>query len=194
MNLSQTLKDLTLQEYITLGYIILVALGALNINIYYSAFDVNIFDFISVSDILLAPINMLFLDYKYTGFLFLKIGFITFLFKYLIQGLNYLINKFIPNLKKPITIGYQPFIIFMLLFSYLFLKMSTEMAESVASSIDKKDFKLTKTITFTDNTQKDVRVIAVTSVYIFYFGKGDSQVNISPLSNVKTIQRNNIPY
>ena len=192
MGVNKFLKNLAIQDYITLGYLYLVLLGTLNIVIYYSSFNINIFDYISITDILLAPINMLFLDYKNTAMIIVVIWIISYTLKFAFVG----VNKFIENLSskydKPFKgIIYQPVIMFVILFSYIFLVLSINMSERVSARVTNKTYKLYTKLTFTDNTQKDVYVVATTSMYLFYVEQGESVVTVMPISgNVKSIKDN----
>jgi hypothetical protein len=76
MSINKLSKEFSIQDYITIGYLYLVLIGVINIAIYYSSFNINIFDYIAISDILLAPINMLFLDYMNTLMILIIIGII----------------------------------------------------------------------------------------------------------------------
>lgn len=182
-------KDLGIQDYITLGYLYLVVLGVINIVIYYSAFNINIFDYIAITDILLAPINMLFLDYINTLEIILAIMIFCYLMKFVFVGINRLIENISTKLNKSLKkVVYKPLIVFIVLFSYIFLNMS--MAEYVSLQIKSKSHRPNTTITFVDNTQKNVRVIATTSLYVFYAEKGEDLITITPISgNVKSIKR-----
>lgn len=190
MGINKSFKDLGIQDYITLGYLYLVLLGVVNIVIYYSSFNINIFDYISISDILLAPINMLFLNYKFTAMIIVVIGIVSYLLKFVFWGINQLIEEIANRFNKPTKgIVYQPVIAFIVLFSYIFLVLSTNMAKGVSSRVEDKSYKLNTTLTFADNTQKDVFVIATTSVYLFYVEKGEDVVSIMPISgNVKSMK------
>lgn len=190
MDINKFLKELAIQDYITLGYLYLVLLGIINISIYYDSFNINIFDYISISDILLAPVNMLFLSYKNTAIIIIIIGVISYLSKFIFFGINKLFEKITTKFNKPATqIIYQPVIIFIIIFSYIFLVLSIEMADSVYSKIKNGTYNLNTTFTFTDNTKKDVYVIATTSLYLFYVEKGETVVTIMPISgNVKSIK------
>lgn len=192
MGVNKFLKDLAIQDYITLGYLYLVLLGTVNIVIYYSGFNINIFDYISITDILLAPINMLFLDYKNTAMIVVVIWIISFALKFAFVGVNKLIENIASKYNKPIkTIIYQPVIVFVILFSYIFLVLSINMADRVSSRITNKTYKLYTKLTFTDNTQKDVYVVATTSMYLFFVEQGESVVTVMPISgNVKSIKDN----
>ena len=190
MGINKSFKDLGIQDYITLGYLYLVLLGVVNIVIYYSSFNINIFDYISISDILLAPINMLFLNYKFTAMIIVVIGIASYLLKFVFWGINQLIEEIANKFNKPTKgIVYQPVIAFVVLFSYIFLVLSTNMAKGMSSRVEDKSYKLNTTLTFADNTQKDVFVIATTSVYLFYVEKGEDVVSIMPISgNVKSMK------
>jgi hypothetical protein len=190
METNKFFKELAIQDYITLGYLYLVLLGIVNIVIYYSSFDINIFDYIAITDILLAPINMLFLSYEYTLMVIIVIGIVSYLSKFIILGINKLIEKISNNYNWSVRkITFPPVIVFIILFTYIFLKLSVNMADGVSEKVKNKTFKLTTTLTFADNTQKDVRVIATTSMYIFYVEKGEDVVTIMPISgNLKSMK------
>jgi hypothetical protein len=190
MDTNKFFKELAIQDYITLGYLYLVVLGIVNIVIYYSSFDINIFDYIAITDILLAPINMLFLSYEYTLMVIIVIGIVSYLSKFVLLGINKLIEKISNNYNWSVKrIAFPPMIVFIILFTYIFLELSINMADAVSSKVKSKTFKLTTTITFADNTQKDVRVIATTSMYLFYVEKGEDVVTIMPISgNLKSMK------
>lgn len=191
MNINKFFKELSIQDYITFGYLYLVVLGTINIVIYYSSFDINIFDYIAVTDILLAPINMLFLDYEFTGIIIIFILLLTFISKFILLAINGLIENIGKKFNKTLRpLTYQPVLIFVILFSYIFLVLSINMAEGVSLKIKNKTYSHSKTLIFTDNTQKDAYVFATTSVYIFFIVKGEELVTIMPISgNIKSIKK-----
>jgi hypothetical protein len=190
MSINKLSKEFSIQDYITIGYLYLVLIGVINIAIYYSSFNINIFDYIAISDILLAPINMLFLDYMNTLMILIIIGIISYLSKFLFLGINKLFENYSNKINKPIpTIVYRPEIMFILLFSYIFLVMSINMTNRVNTKVKNMTYKLNTTLTFSDNSQKDVYVIAITSVYLFYVEKGEDMVTIVPIGgNVKSMK------
>lgn len=190
MNNNKFLKELAIQDYITLGYLYLVVIGIINIVIYYSSFSINIFDYIAITDILLAPVNMLFLNFKFTVMIIVIIGVVSYVFKFVFLGISEIIEKIANKFNKSIKgVVYQPVILFLILFSYIFLELSINMAEGVSSKVSNKTYKLNTTLTFADNTQKDVYVIATTSIYLFFVEKGENTVTIMPISgNIKSIK------
>jgi hypothetical protein len=190
MNINKFLKELSIQDYITLGYLYLVILGVVNIVIYYSSFNINIFDYIAISDILLAPINMLFLNYKNTAMIILVIGTIAYLSKFVFWGINKIIEMIAIHFNKPIkSIVYHPIIVFIILFSYKFLILTIEMTNRVDAKVKNMTYKLNTTLTFSNNTQKDVYIMATTTVYIFYVEKGEDIVTIMPIvGNIKSMK------
>ncbi len=192
MGVNKFLKDLAIQDYITLGYLYLVILGTINIVIYYSSFNINIFDYITITDILLAPINMLFLDYKNTAMIIVVIWIISYTLKFAFVGVNKLIENLAHKYNRPFkVIIYQPVIVFVILFSYVFLVLSINMSERVSSRVTNKTYKLYTKLTFTDNSQKDIYVVATTSMYLFFVEQGESVVTVMPISgNIKSIKDN----
>jgi hypothetical protein len=190
MSINKSFKELAVQDYITLGYLYLVLLGVLNIIIYYSSLNINIFDYIAITDILLAPINMLFLDYQATAMTIIVIGIITYLSKFVFMAVNIILENMANKINKPIRkIAYQPLLVFIVLFSHKFLVLSVEMANYVSTKVKNITYKLNTTLTFADNSQKDVYVMATTSLYIFYVEKGEAVVTITPISgNIKSVK------
>ncbi len=190
METNKFLKEFAIQDYITLGYLYLVILGVVNIVIYYTGFNINIFDYIAITDILLAPINMLFLSYEYTAMIIIVIGIISYLLKFVFLGINKLTEKIADEFSKPLKkIVYQPMIVFIILFSYKFLVLSIDMGHRVSSKVKNRTYKLNTTLTFVDNTKKDVYVIATTSMYLFYVEKGEDIVTIVPIvGNVRAVK------
>lgn len=191
MTTTSFFKNLSVQEYIALGYLYLVLIGVINIVLYYSSLGVNIFDYIAITDILLAPINMLFLDYRYTLIVVLVIFLASYLLKFAFLGVNKMLETTAQKANRPARkIAYHPIITFTILFSYVFLVLSSNMAESVSSRVKNKSYRLNTVLTFADNTQKEVSVVATTSVYIFYVEAGEDVVTIAPIGgNVKAIKR-----
>lgn len=191
MNINKFFKELSIQDYITLGYLYLVILGIINIVIYYSSFEINIFDYISITDILLAPVNMLFLSYEFTAMVIIAVGILSYLSKFLAIGVKYILEKWAIKFNKPsISVAFSPVLVFILLFSYVFLVLSVDMAESVKQRVDTKTFKSNTILTLSDNSQKNVKVIATTSMYLFYVELGENIVNIMPIGgNVKSIKK-----
>ncbi len=188
MNVNKLFRSLSIQDYITFGYLYLVILGIVNIVIYYSRFNINIFDFIGVSDILLAPINMLFLNYTFTILLLVFIGFLTLMLKFIFLGINELLSKLAIKYNKPKTeIPFFPPMVFVLLFTISFLFLSVNMTDGVYEKVKSKNFNMNTKLTFADNTTEEVYVIATTSMYMFYIEKGQEVVTIMPLNgNLKS--------
>jgi hypothetical protein len=190
MTTTNFFKNLSVQEYIALGYLYLVLIGVINIVLYYSSLGVNIFDYIAISDILLAPINMLFLDYRYTLAVVLVISLVSYLLKFAFLSLDKKLETAAEKAKRPTRkIAYHPMMAFTILFSYVFLVLSANMAESVSSRVKNKSYRLNTTLTFADHTQVNVCVVATTSMYIFYVEEGEDVVTITPIGgNVKAIK------
>jgi hypothetical protein len=120
----------------------------------------------------------------------LVIGIVSYVLKFVFWGINQLIEEIANKFNKPSQgIVYQPMFAFILLFSYIFLILSTNMAKGMRSKVEDKSYKLNTTLTFADNTHQDVFVIATTSVYLFYVEKGEDVVSIMPISgNIKSIK------
>ena len=74
--------------------------------------------------------------------------------------------------------------------SCLFLGLRIGYGYKMQDRVDKGQFKLTHSLTMTDNSEKKVRIIGQNSLYVFYVTKEKRDISIIPISgNIKEIQR-----
>lgn len=57
---NQTQSSLTIQDYLSIGYVFLLVLGVFHETIYYKYLDVNILEYSSILDVLISPIALTF--------------------------------------------------------------------------------------------------------------------------------------
>jgi uncharacterized membrane protein YbaN (DUF454 family) len=189
-----------LQEYLSLGYIYLVILGIIDEVIYYNFFGVDILNYSSISDILIAPINTLLSDIR-VFIAVIVIMFLAYLFYFkLMPALHRKgkdqswYRKMVKDMDKAdakFAAMQKRIMLFMLLYlSCLFLGIRIGYGYKTKDRIDKGDFKLNHTLTLNDNSAKQVRIVGQNSLYVFYVTKEQRQVAIMPISgNIKEIRK-----
>lgn len=67
-------KKLSIQEYLSLGYIYLVVLGIISDVIYYKFFGIDILNYSTILDVLITPINIMAHDLKVPVLFIITIG------------------------------------------------------------------------------------------------------------------------
>ena len=188
-----------LQEYLSAGYVYLIFLGIIDEVIFYSFFGIDILNYSGISDILMAPINTLLSDIRVFGIVS-AVMFLIYLmyfkllpylhqksksqhwYKSLVRDMDKADAKFVAMEKRKILfIG--------IYLSCLFLGMRIGYGHKMKDRIDKGQFKLTHTLTMTDNSSKKVRIIGQNSLYVLYVTKEKRDISIIPISgNIKEIQ------
>ena len=189
-----------LQEYLSLGYVYLIILGIIDEVIYYNFLGVDILNYSSISDILIAPINTLLSDIRVfiAVIIFMLLAYL-FYFK-LMPALHKKgkdqswYRKMVKDMDKAdakFAAMQKRIMLFMLLYlSCLFLGIRIGYGYKTKNRIDKGDFKLNYTLMLNDNSSKQVRIIGQNSLYVFYVTKEQREVAIIPISgNIKEIRK-----
>ena len=189
-----------LQEYLSLGYVYLIILGIIDEVIYYNFLGVDILNYSSISDILIAPINTLLSDIR-VFIAVIVIMFLAYLFYFkLMPALHRKgkdqswYRKMVKDMDKAdakFAAMQKRIMLFMLLYlSCLFLGIRIGYGYKTKDRIDKGDFKLNHTLTLNDNSSKQVRIVGQNSLYVFYVTKEQREVAIMPISgNIKEIRK-----
>ena len=184
-------NESSIQDYLSMGYLYLLALGIFREVIYYGFLDVNILSYSNVMDVLLSPLVFLSKDLKVTGIL---IGFGIAL---------YFLSKYTHKKKQKETVEASDetplpkpdFIkgtIFLIGIGFLAFFLGTGIGSGVKQSRKLKngDFENTHQIIFSDTEEVNVKLIGSNSQFVFYVLENEKQVSISPIEgNVKKIQR-----
>lgn len=192
-------RKFSIQESLSLGYLYLILLGIISDGIYFKSFGIDILDYSGISDVMISPVNILLHDFK---ILFLFAGITAFAFL--------LIKKFIPwfhrmnrekawygkitdmskaDAKVKETNRLRDVAFVMILVTSLFVGFGLGRGEKTKQRIDQGTFKHSHVVTFSDGTNKEVRVIGQNSSFLFHISKGEKEVSISPiLSNIRSIK------
>lgn len=193
-------EKLTLQEYLSLGYIYLIVLGIISDVIYFRFLDVDILNYSAISDILLSPVNILTQSWLLAVFF---IGIIIFSYFYITVFLpkfhqKYRLKKWY-NLtgniekadKRVSSIKENKGIPFILILVFcIFLGMGVGGGSKVSYRIKNQDMEANYKIIFSNDFIKEVYVVGQNSSYLFYVLEGENKVSISAINpNIKVIQK-----
>lgn len=196
-------EKLTLQEYLSLGYIYLIVLGIISDVIYFRFLGVDILNYSTILDALISPINVLTKSLKLFFMLVCIIGMSYLLIRVLLpkyhqkyrekKWYNLLGNrekadKMVESIKVNKGI---PFLLFYIL--SMFLGVGIGQGRKVKSKIENQTFEVSHLVTFSNDLSKEVYVVGQNSLYLFYVLEGEKEVSITSINpNIKVIKRINV--
>jgi Ca2+/Na+ antiporter len=191
LGFDQRLQGMALQDYFSLGYLFLVVLGLIDNLIYYETLGINIFNYTSISDILLTPLNTIFGNYKVTFAIILALIIFYYFLKYFLKYSQEKNRKAAEKQNKEYQeLTFEPITSIIFLFMSLFLGINIGSTHKVKSNIETNNFRLNESLVFSDNTQKDVYVVGHNSTYLFYIEKNSKDINVVPISgNIKSMRK-----
>ena len=194
------LNKLSIQEYLSLGYIYLVVLGIISDVLYFKFLGIDILNYSTILDVLITPINIMAHDVKVliyfsltalVGYLFLGVFYPRFHFKYRekkwYQRVNNVekIDKKFADAKEKSGIPLISILVFA-----MFLGFGLGRGAKMSDRIKKGDIKHTHQITFHDNKTIETKIVGQNSAYIFYINDNEKKVSISPITqNIIKIKR-----
>jgi hypothetical protein len=173
------MKNLGFQEYLSIGYLYLLVMGLFTDVIYYNYLDINILNYSTFLDVLMAPLQLL------TGNIILPS---TLAFCWL--G-SYVVVRYLDrNFKKSrLSDPHAPFPyerLFMMaalmtlgFFTGVSLGMGTKSKELITSG----KLEMREKIVFSNDKEIKVRIIGQNSVYIFYVPENSKEIVISPIAD-----------
>ena len=175
-------NKLSTQEYLSIGYLYLLALGITIDVIYYSMLDVNILNYSSISDVLLSPLKIL------TRSIILPI---TLIFIFI---LSFIWDKYIyPKLKRSnaAALTTEKLILRAALMVFcIYLGIGIGMGGKGKSILENGEITPDHLVTFSGGKQVEVKVIGQNSQYLFFVPKGARAVSITLISsNVLQFQK-----
>lgn len=166
-------KDRPIQDYISLGYLYLLCIGLIKDTIQFMILDLSYLQFATVTDILLSPIEYATQNWKMPIAFILFIGFTIYLVK---------------RDKKANTNALISFVVFMVLSFYLGTGIGAGFGQR--HKINKEELQTNYEITFSNDAPQKVRVVRITSQYIFYVTPENRAIQVAPIaSNIKTIRK-----
>ncbi len=180
-----------IQGLLTLGYLYIVILGILGEALYYSQLGINILNYSSITDVLLSPIS------KITSNFFL-VGSLIFLVITVLSILNsantpekrarlkHLLRIKPGNESKSLDLLVVFFSVF--LFSF-YVGLDIGFGAKTASRIKSGKIIYNDKVVFSSSDSTVAKIVGVNTSYLFYITSESPSVKISPVSNLKFIER-----
>lgn len=184
-----------IQDWLSLGYIYLLALGISKDAIYYSFFDINILNYASLLDVVLSPINLL-IERKAILILIILIIVVISLFPYIHKKNRekawykklFSVEKLDKKYAETSLWTLLALPIALMLFS-AYIGYGVGSGEKMSSKVYSGNFEPNYKITFSNNNRLNIKMIGQNSQYLFYAEEGTKKVTISPIqSNIKKIE------
>ena len=186
-------SERSIQDYLSLGYLYLLALGIIREVIYYKFLDVNILSYSNVLDVILSPLVYISKNSVVIITLIIFAIIIHFLNKYMSKKkYNAAIEagETETKLLTKMEVFQGSLILFAFLVFSFFLGTGVGSGNKHAGKLESGDFKNSHEITFMDKEKIHAKVIGSNSQYIFYVLENEKQVSISPIpGNVKKITK-----
>ena len=167
------------QEYLSLGYIYLLAIGLLTDSVYYNYIGINILNYSNFLDILITPIKHMTSNLLLPAVLLLMVVFTYFWSKYIYAKTHK------PTADKPVAkLTTEKWVyVFALMIFGLFLGLGVGMGSKLKAVIENGQAKPNHIITFTNGKQMKIKVIGQNSTYIFYVPEKEKEVIVSPIAD-----------
>ncbi|MFK7772531.1 MAG: hypothetical protein AB8F94_10335 [Saprospiraceae bacterium] len=183
----------SIQDYLSLGYLYLLALGIIREVIYFSFLDVNILSYSNVLDVILSPLVYIAKNPIVIFTLFILGGIIHFINKYKLKKKNKAAvesGKTEERVYSDMEILEGSFILIAFLAFSFFLGTGIGSGNKHGKKLANGEFNVTHEITFMDKEKIQARVLGSNSQYIFYVLEEEKHVSISPIpGNVKKINK-----
>lgn len=171
------MKNLGLQEYLSLGYLYLMILGLVSDTIFYKQFGINILSYSSISDVLISPINLLTSNYIVLMVLLL---IVVSVFLYV----GFILPKMKKNSEnsKQMTVGMGLKAVSIFLFTFT---IGIEIGRGYKYKVQIMEGKTIPDhiITFTDSKKVEGKILGQNSTYLFFVSKNEKSVIIFQISN-----------
>lgn len=173
-------KNLGFQEYLSIGYLYLLILGVVSESIFYRMLGLNILQFASLSDILIAPLTLLVSHWLIPLSL---LGMIVVLFI-----LTKLSEKFNAKHDKEQSVNLLVLCSAFIFFGF-FVGIELGRGSKQKSLIDEGKTQPNYLITFDNGQAQKVKVIGQNSTYLFYVPENSKKLIITLIDgNVKRME------
>lgn len=165
--------DRPIQDYISLGYLYLLCIGLIKDTIQFMILDLSYLQFATVTDILLSPVEYATQNWKMPIAIAIFIGATVF---------------FIKRDKKRDFNALFMFVAVMILSFYLGTGVGAGFGKR--NKINKEVLDTNYEVTFLNEKPQEVRMVRITSQYIFYVTPEDRKITVAPIpSNVKYLKK-----
>lgn len=182
------MKNLNIQEYLSLGYIYLLILGILSDTVYYNMIGINILDYSGISDVLLSPLKLVANNML---ILIILIFIIAALFAYNKWLYPYLLKRAGKASAEPATVD-KLLTAAAIMIMFFFLGIGIGMGIGTSKSLKTGRLKANYEVTFANSTKKQIRLLGRNSLFLFYSEPGGKNVIAASIGgNVLEIRKLN---
>jgi len=192
-------KDISIQDYFSIGYVFLLILGVFHETVYYKFLGINILEYSSVLDVLISPISVmtgnLFLGLAVLVCIGIGIGYAKLLpkyYKWLGTKQKYQSGKKKDKLEKTKEkIKGKNFAVILVAFYVfsMFIGLGVGRGQKTADRISENDITHGHELIFEDGDKQEIKMLGKNSLYVFYISKDKPVVSISPIDgNIKVIK------
>lgn len=180
-------ESLTMQDYLSFGYLYLLSMGIITEVVYYWYFDVNILMYSGIVDILLSP--LVFMTKRLAIMVAMVAGFVFVVWvdrsKRKEQARKAVANETDNAKSHPENFVLR---IYALMVFCMFVGGGLGAGAAQSSRISSGDFDLTDVIEFDDGQILNVRIIGQNNEFVFYACKGETEITVAPIKgNIKRI-------
>lgn len=183
----KNIPERSIQDYLSLGYIYLLALGIIREVIYYNFIDVNILSYSNILDVILSPLVYI----AESPIVIITLIIFAVLVHYLNKHMAKKKNKAAMesgDSEGPTFSEFQIIEGSIILFAFLafsfFIGTGLGSGNRLAQKLKSGKFKISHEITFLDQEKIQARLIGSNSQYIFYVLENEKKVTISPISGM----------
>ncbi len=188
-------NNINIQNYLSVGYIVLIVLGIIKDTVYYGFLGINIMSYATFSDILISPIGFIVGSLKRLIATVVLIVLCTLFIKNM-KKINAFFEKIMKRknnekAKKKSTINWDnPWgvVVFSAYFmASFFLGAGLGGGSKTAERIKNQKLEMYDVITFDDGAIDTTGIVGKTTDYIFYVKKDSKYISISPVRAIKEI-------
>lgn len=188
------LTKLSLQEYLSLGYVYLIILGILSDVIYFKFLGIDILNYSTILDVLISPVNILAHDFRTFAFFLLLLGLLFFFFAKVGPLIQQKRQDKQPEAASkeeaasPENAGWINLILVMIL--SMFLGYGIGRGSKLRSRMATGIHTMTHELVMADQQVREVKIVGQNSAYLFYLTQGQKEVTITPIAdNIREIRK-----
>ena len=195
------LTKLSIQEYLSLGYIYLIFIGMISDVVYFKFLGINILSYSTILDVILTPINIVTDSKKGLFALIILLILAYYLVKFPYRfHLKYreknwykkLYRNNIEKMDKSYAVlngKAQGVTMYALFVAAFFFGTGLGKGPKLRSKIEKGEIELSHIIKFSDNELTRVKIVGQNSSYLFYLLENEKKISVSPIAqNIKEIR------
>ncbi|MGB5665425.1 MAG: hypothetical protein WBM53_01150 [Maribacter sp.] len=194
-------QNISIQEYLSIGYIFLLFVGIVYQSIFYSFFSINILSYSSLLDVLLSPISVISENLTFLGTLVVFVIFGIYFVKVLGPKLYQWQRKqawyrkifnvekwdrFHAKAQENSNTGALIYACMLVL--AIFIGSGVGGGGKLSQKMQHKELKSGHNVVFEDSETLDIKIIGQNTLYLFYVIDGEDKLSVSPIEgNIKKI-------